>query len=204
MALSPIIPTSFVPRQGTDSRRSHIDIGGIFGLFAYTVLVVVFVLAVWVFLYGRILAARESAKSTELEKIEKAIDPATVEEFARLHNRLSASKTLLANHPAPSGFFTLIENLTPSTVRFSSMHLAFDDGKEVKVEGTGTAKSFNALAAASSAFAADGRIKDVIFSNIVVSTKDNSVSFSISAALDSKLVAFSPGEFTEPASAFPL
>ena len=34
------------------------------------------------------------------------------------------------------------------------------------MEGAGVARSFNALAAASAAFAADGRIKDAIFSNI--------------------------------------
>lgn len=53
------------------------------------------------------------------------------------------------------------------------------------------ARSFNALAAASNAFATDGRIKDAIFSNISVN-KDSTVSFSLSAMLDPKLIIFEP------------
>ena len=52
------------------------------------------------------------------------------------------------------------------------------------------AKNFNALAFASSEFARDGNIKDAIFSRLVVN-KDNSVSFSLTASVDPKLVAFS-------------
>ena len=59
------------------------------------------------------------------------------------------------------------------------------------MEGTGVAKSFNALAAASAAFAADGRIKDAIFSNININ-RDSSVSFALAATLDPKIIAFSP------------
>jgi Tfp pilus assembly protein PilN len=62
------------------------------------------------------------------------------------------------------------------------------DGLMTRIEGTGTAKSFNALAAASTALASDGRIKDVIFSAITVN-KDATVSFSVSATLDPKIVS---------------
>ena len=61
----------------------------------------------------------------------------------------------------------------------------------MNLAGSGTAKSFNALAVISTTFATDNRIKEAIFSNIVVN-KDNSVSFALSASLDPKLVAFSP------------
>lgn len=151
----------------------------------------VFLLALGVFFYGRLLTSTKSAKDTALRSAEAAIDPATVESFVRLRDRLSSGATLLANHTALSGFFSLLSSVAPVTVRFTSLHLLLDTKGKVVLEGTGVARSFNALAVASGAFAADGRIKDAIFSNIVVSQRDGSVSFALSATLDPTLVAFS-------------
>ena len=63
---------------------------------------------------------------------------------------------------------------------------------KAQLDGVGVAKSFNALAAVSTAFASDGRVKDAIFSNIVVDAGDNSVSFALTATLDQELVTFTP------------
>ncbi|OGG93805.1 hypothetical protein A2609_00975 [Candidatus Kaiserbacteria bacterium RIFOXYD1_FULL_47_14] len=191
--LPPTIPTSFVPRSAsTASHRFHTDFTGVFDLLMYIALGISFILAIVVFSYGRILSASQSAKDTALAQAESAINPATVEEFVRLRDRLALGNTLLAGHTAFSKFFSSLGTLMPATVRFSLLHLSFDDKGKVKFEGSGVAKNFNALAAASTAFAQDGRIKDAIFSNIVVNPRDNSVSFALAAALDPKLVAFSP------------
>lgn len=192
MALSPIIPTSFVPNSKEAPRRFRTDFGNAFGLFSYTILFITFALAIGVFFYGRILANIESSKAASVVAAEKSIDPATIEEFVRLRDRLDSGAKLLAGHTTFSGFFTLLEKLMPSTFRFTSLHLSLDDTRIAKVEGTGIAKSFNALAAASAAFASDGRIKDVIFSNITVNQKDSSVSFAFTAMLDQKLTLFAP------------
>jgi len=193
MALPPSIPTSFVPHPTTVSRRFRSDFTNAFSFFAYFVLAVIFAMALGVFFYGRILAADKLAKDEELAKAENAIDPDIAESFVKLRNRLSSGGQLLSSHVAFSEFFTLLEKLTPTTARLSSLHLSINDKGNVKLEGTGVAKSFNALAVASTAFAKDGRIKDAIFSNIVVSQRDGSVSFALSASLDQKLIAFSPG-----------
>lgn len=191
--LPPTIPTSFVPHpSGAAPRRLRFDFTGAFGFVSYAILGIVFALALGVFIYGRVLAANLSAKDAALAEAEASIDPVTVENFVRLRDRLDSGAALLTNHVAFSNFFTLIETLMPSTARFTSLHLAVNDEGGVKIEGAGVARSFNALASASSAFAVDGRIKDAIFSNIVVSSKDGSVSFALTATLDPKLVAFSP------------
>jgi hypothetical protein len=79
----------------------------------------------------------------------------------------------------------------PNTVRFTSLHINIDTAGVAHVEGAGSAKSFNALAATSAAFAEDGSIKDAIFSSIKVN-RDNSVTFLLAAKLDPKLTAFTP------------
>lgn len=190
MALLPTIPTSFVPHTGGGSpQRFHRDFNGAFGFFAYAVLGIVFVLALGVFFYNSILRSSQHSKDQELIKAEAAIDPATVEGFVRLRNRLNVSKSLLDTHVSLSSFFTSLTTLLPSSVRFSSLHVSTGSSGSAQIEGRGIAKSFNALAVLSTAFAADGRIKDAIFSKINVN-KDNSVSFVLSAALDPKLIVF--------------
>lgn len=158
---------------------------------AYGALGLVVVLSVGVLLYGRLLAGQKAAKDAQLAKAEASIDPATVSEFIRLRDRLEQGAELLNNHVALSGLFSALETLDPTTVRFNSLQAAFGSQNTVQLSGTGTAKSFNALAAVSDALANDGRIKDAIFSSISVN-QDGSVSFSISATLDPKLIQYSP------------
>jgi hypothetical protein len=191
MALPPTIPTSFVPRSlGVAKQRFRSDFTGAFDFLGYGVFGIVFVLALGVFLYGRILAAEQTSKDNTLTAAEQAIDRTTVEGFVHLRNRLNFSVILLKKHVAFSNFFTLLETTLPTNVRFSTLHAALDSSGMPKIEGSGIAKSFNALAAVSTAFANDGRIKDAIFSKISIN-KDNSVSFDLSATLDPGLVGFS-------------
>lgn len=199
MALIPSIPTSFVPHDMSARKRPGADLLGTFSLLAYVVLGIVFAIAIALFFYGRILSAQQSAKEAELAKTEAAIDPETVNSFVRLRDRLNAGQTLLDGHVAYSNFFSSLEKILPASVRFTTLHVSFDGTVATKVEGTGTARSFNALSAASAAFSSDGRIKDVIFSKISVA-KDNSVSFGFSAALDPRLTAYTPSAY---AAAFP-
>lgn len=193
MAL-PTIPTSFVPHTPIANRpgAARFDVVGAFGFFSYAAMVVALIMALGVFVYGRILASSLTAKDTELAKQEAAIDQSTIQSFVRLRDRLNSGQTLLDNHIALSGFFRAIESLLPSTVRLTNVHIMIDPTGAAKVSGSGVSKSFNALSAASGAFATDGRIKDVIFSKMTVN-RDNSVSFGFSAMLDQKLIAFQPG-----------
>ena len=192
MALPPTIPTSFVPRSASvTAHQPRSNFTNSFGFFAYIVLGVICVLALGVFFYSRILSGRLVARDASLAKAQQAIDITTVESFVRLRDRLNSGTLLLSNHIALSNFFDLLETLLPASTRFSSLHLTVDDAKKVRLEGLGTARNFNALAAVSTAFAIDGHIKDAIFSNIVVN-KDSTVSFALSATLDPKAVSFSP------------
>ncbi len=194
MALPPTIPTSFVPYSASaQARQFRTDYSGAFKFFVFGVLGISVLLALGVFAYGRILAVAQASKDAELAKAEAMIDSATVENFVRLRNRLVSSQALLNNHIAVSGFFSTLEKILPATARFSTLRLIADSttGK-MKLDASGVAKNFNVLAAVSSAFSADGRIKDAIFSNIVVNSKDSSVSFALSATLDPKLVIFTP------------
>jgi hypothetical protein len=190
MALSPNIPTSFVPRPA-GQQQFRTDIVGAFGFLAYSILGVAFLLAIAVFIYGRILVTQKLAKDNSLKTAVASIDSNTAENFIRLHERLTFGQSLLGGHTAFSGLFKLLEKVLPTTVRFMTLHVSLDAAGVAKIEGSGVAKTFNALAIASKQFAADGRIKDAIFSGIKINNKDNSVSFLLAATLDQSVTTFS-------------
>ena len=189
MALPPTIPTSFVPRPPTASVRRRSNFTGAFAFLGYGVLAVVIALSIGAFIYSQILSTEQKRKDQALAKQVAAIDPQTVTKFIHLRDRLSRGLNLLNKHVALSGFWDTLIAISPSNIRFKTIHLSQDDAGFVTVSATGVAKSFNTLAATSDAFAKDGRIKDAIFSGIRV--EGNAVTFSLTATVDPSLVAFS-------------
>jgi len=165
------------------------DFVGAYSFFAYLVFVAVLALGVGAFLYNNVLVAQKLEKEKQLVQEGAEIDSSLAQSFIRLHDRLDSGQKLLATHVAFSNFFTTLGQLLPVTVRFNSLHTTYSSTGAVTLEGSGVAKNFNALASASASFAADGKIKDAIFSDIVIG-RDNSVTFSLSATLDQALVAF--------------
>lgn len=197
MALPPTVPTSFVPHPSSAAGRRRSDIGGAFAFFGYGVLALVVALGIAAFIYSRILIAEKNATDAELQERVAAIDPATIAEFVHLRDRLSYGQTLLNEHVALTGFFEVLISVMPSGVRFNDLHILVRDDGVPALEATGIAASFNALAATSDLFAADGRIKDAIFSGI--SVEGNAVTFTLSANIDPTLVAFTSAPPAPPA-----
>ena len=198
MALPPSIPTSFVPHPSSAAVRRRSDLTGAFAFFGYGVLALVVGLAIAVFIYNSILSATQAKKDAELAQAVAAIDPSTVSGFVHLRDRLSSGKNLLGKHVALSNFYRTFVTLMPQNTRLSALHITSAETGVITLEATGAAKSFNALAASSKSFAADGRIKDAIFSSIKV--QDNAVTFTLSATIDPSLTVFDPSVSTSAAA----
>lgn len=140
-----------------------------------------------VFGYKVFLESMRDSKAAELTAAEEAIDTDMVEEFVRLRNRLLAADTLLDQHVRISAFFDVLETRTLQTVRFDSLSISVNEDRTAEIEMEGIARSFNALAAQSTEFAAEKRIKRAIFSGISVN-ENNTVSFTLNAELDPRLI----------------
>jgi Tfp pilus assembly protein PilN len=150
-----------------------------------------------VFVYENMLTTTQQAKKADVVQKQKDLQVETVEEFVRLQNRLTTSAALLDAHPAYSKFFSALETMIPATVRFTSLNISRDEAGVPKITASGLAKSFNALASASDALASDNRLKDAIFSGISINS-NGSVSFSLTATLDPKIIAFTQDAPVEP------
>jgi hypothetical protein len=191
VAPSPIIPTSFVPKQPVRSSGRFSKSGGNIFLIAGLFLAFLSILAaVGVFAYKSYLTSVRDSKKVAVEKAEQAIDSVAVEEFIRTRDRLTAAGTLLENHVAASRFFVLLERVTLTNVRFNTLSYTLADDRSASIEMDGVARTFNALAAQSSAFASEREVKRAIFSRIDVDDETNTVSFTLSAELAPSLLAF--------------
>ncbi len=199
MALPPNIPTSFVPKQPvTNQARRSGKPHGLLYFGALFLLGLSVVGAGLTFGYKTYLDTVRDSRKTKLEAAEKSINPSAVEDFIRLRNRIRASTTLLGQHVVTSQFFDVLEKITLQNVRFQSLILSVEADRTAKIEMHGVARSFNALAAESAAFAAEKRIKRAIFSNITAD-KNGVVSFSLRAELDPKLTTITSMKVQESA-----
>jgi hypothetical protein len=191
VALPPTIPTSFVPKQPVTAPRKRVSGANPFLALAYVVAGVAVVGCFAVFGYQYFLDGVAKKKAEAVSAAQQRIDQATVTEFIRLRDRFTAAVSILNQHVVLSQFFDDLERLTLQGVRFSSLKISVTEDRKALIEMDGTARTFNALAAQSSAFASDKRIKRAIFSGINV--KGTSVEFTLNAELDPSLVVASAG-----------
>jgi hypothetical protein len=187
VALPPSIPTSFVPKQPVVATRRQRASTSVFAIIAYFVAGVALVAAGLVFAYQAYLTNVRTAKEQQLTSAEAQVNIEVVKDYIRLRNRFRATESLLDGHVAASQFFDVLETLTLQNVRFQALQLAVSEDRSASIEMRGVAKSFNALAAESSAFAAEKRIKRAIFSDIAVD-KSGIVTFILRAELDPSLL----------------
>ncbi len=187
MALPPTIPTSFVPKQAVVARKSVSGFNP-FLLVAYIIFFVWIVVGVLVFSYKWYLTKAAAQKKEALVTAQNNIDQASLTDFIRLRDRFTISKETLDKHVILSQFFDKIEGIIIQNARFTNLKLTIQDNRTAKLEMTGTARNFNALAAQSSAFTTDKDIRKAIFSGFIIDPKDGSVTFQITAEVEPSLV----------------
>ncbi len=199
MALPPTIPTSFVPKQRVEPSRRTGTGTNLFLLASAVVVVISVVTAGGIFGYEKFLESVRDSKSAKLTEAEASINRDTVEDFIRLRDRFASTRTLLDQHVALSQFFVVLEEATVQNVQFDSLRVSVGDDRVAKIDMAGSARSFNALAVESAVFAGEKHIRRAIFSGI--STKeDGSVSFTLSAELDPRLVVTNGENIVAPSS----
>jgi hypothetical protein len=188
VALSPTIPTSFVPKQPTQQApRKYSSGNNIFLYVACAILAASIIAALGVFFYAQYLNSIESAKASELLTAQNNVNQNSVADFVRLHNRFIAADQILSQHVALSQFFALLGSITVQDVTFNSLGIEVAADRSAQITMLGQAANFNALASESTVFAQQKQITSAIFSGIQLN-KDGTVSFDLAANLTPKLV----------------
>lgn len=209
VALSPGIPTSFVPKQLSQPGPQRPVRSGtnLFLVVSLCIAGLMLVIAVGTFGYSKLLERKLVGKQADLAAAQAKINENTIDEFVRLRDRLTTGKELLNNHIVLSQFFDSLEKLTLQNVTFEDLKLTVANDRSAKLEMQGSARSFNALAAQSNALAGEKLIKRAIISGITI--KDGLVTFKLTADIDPKLLVEGSGvaargtQSTTPATAPP-
>jgi hypothetical protein len=183
---------------GARPPRPHFDFSGAFVFVSAALFFAALAGSVGVFLYARYLAGEEVAKDQELAAAQAQIDQGTIASLVALQQQLVEGKQLLDQHVAFSQFLEEIGTLTPTTVSFQSLSMLLAADHSATVAISGTAASFNALAALSASLATNLAIKDAIFSGISVGK--GGVGFTLSANIDPSLIVM-PATGFAPAGA---
>lgn len=145
--------------------------------------------SIGVFAYGAYLDSVLKTKAAALAATEASVNAVAVEDFIRFRDRFAAAEEVLDGHVSASKFFDLLESLTLANVRFASLDLELKEDGVFRMDMNGSARTFNALAAQSKAFADEKLIKRAIFANIA--TEENGVvSFTVGADLDPDLLVY--------------
>jgi len=189
VAISPGIPTSFVPRQPVPPTPVRTARAGrdYFLMGALALAGIAVLLAGGTFAYERLLDHSLETKSAQLSQATANVDQDTVQEFVRLQDRLSTGRDLLTNHIMLSQFLDSLERLTLANVRYSDMQVTVAGDHTAEVVISGTARNFNTLAAQSNSLATEKHIKRAIFSGIDV-TASGLVTFKLTADIDPDLI----------------
>ncbi|KKW19931.1 MAG: hypothetical protein UY63_C0004G0016 [Parcubacteria group bacterium GW2011_GWA2_51_10] len=211
------VQSSFIPPDTvTPSGKRRESGGGLSDFLSLVGLVLVVasvVLAIGVFLYQQFLDESKESRLKQLKHAKEQFQPTLILEMTRLDDRMEAAETILANHPAPSTFFHMLEQVTLSTVSFRSLAFEVVDAQTITIKMDGIAKSVNAVALQADLFSKNGVITSPIFSNI--DRQQDGVHFSLTANINPAAIRYrqliadliaaaqnAPGEATEelPAS----
>lgn len=188
MALPPTIPTSFVPKQpvAPQARRPRPQ-AGVMYYAALFILGVMVVGAGLTFAYSLYLNNVRDSRQARLHTAEQNINNDTVTDFIQLRNRIQTANVVLNQKIRVSQFFDALESVTLQNVRFKTLSFSVGNDRSAKITMSGSARSFNALAVESSAFAHNDNFKRSIFSGIAAD-KNGVVSFTLNAELAPKLL----------------
>lgn len=188
---TPSIQPSFIPR-GTSSSGPLARPKQRMGFFT-TIAVVVFIVValayggLW-FYKGHLTASNNEKKAIVEEEI-NSFDSDVTRQLTTIKQKLDLSKKLLNNHVAVSSFFTLLENITAQTVRFSELDLLAVPGEEYSIIMKGESISYAAAAFQSDIFAKNQYLISPIFSNLNINEK-GIIGFDVRADLNPKVVSY--------------
>jgi hypothetical protein len=189
VAISPSIPTSFVPRQQAPEqpKRPYSRANNIFTVIAYAVLFITVVASGATYAYASYLQHTLNAKSQALVAAQASVDQSQVQNFIQLRDRLVSAQTLLTKHVTLTSLFDVLEKVTVQNIQFTGLKVTVTDDRSAQIDIDGIAKNFNSLAVQSNALATQKGIKQAIFSGIAVN-KLAGITFHLNALIDPSLV----------------
>lgn len=191
--MEPQFRTSFIPKKtltaGAALEKVKGNSLGIISLIALIIALGAVVLSVGIFLYQQILTSSIARKAETLERARAAFEPALIQELVRLDARIQSAGVILNEHLAPSTLFSILEDSTLKSVRFSNFSLNRVGDNKIGISMQGVANNFNGVALQADIFGKSKAIKEPIFSNLNLDQTGKAV-FTVTAFVDPAFINF--------------
>src|SRR5579872_776104 len=189
--MDPQAQASFIPKKPLVASASARGGMGILWFIGLLLFVFSAISAGGAFGYEKYLEGQIASASDSLQRAQAAFDPQVIADIIRLNNRIDQSNILLHNHVSPSAVFTLLEQTTLSTVRFTSFEYDLSPNGAATLSLDGEALDFPSVALQSDAFGQTRALKDVLFSDINVDPGTGHITFKVSATIDPSQILYS-------------
>lgn len=195
---SPVVKTTFIPRQDMGLQRKRSTYRGVFSLFGVLFLVVA--LGGWggMMLYREKLKTDKISLESDLATKTQNIDRDLINELKQLDAQLLIAEELLNGHTTLAPVFRFLSDSTLSTsVRYEDFHYTASDGI-ARVELSGTASNFSALNYQAEVLKENDTISEVFFENLSVNTETGDVEFNLSFNISHELISYASMLGAEP------
>ena len=188
--MDPQVQASFIPKKSLDTASSRGGGFGLLSLIALLIFIASIVATVSSFLYQQYLNKTLADEKVSLDRSQGAYEPGTIQDLARMDQRINQAEALLNKHVAPSAIFALLATQTLEKVAFNTFTYSLQSDGKAKITLGGHADSFSTVALQSDQFGSNKVLKDVVFSGISVDPS-GAVSFSVGATVDPSYILYS-------------
>ena len=182
--------TSFIPRKALGREALGRDRPVSFFLVIATLLFVTALLGSGgVFFYKYALGKNITDAAAYLDDQKKALEPETISYLITTDKRLRVANELLEKHIVASPIFSVLENMTLQTVRYSKFEYDYASGNPT-IHVLGQAKSYGSVALQADVLNnAKQFVKMAVFSNLNLDDKGN-VTFDATISLHPDATAY--------------
>ncbi len=175
-------PVVAVPTPGATSVSRPVGILFVIGL---VIFIATGVIAGGAYGYRALLTKDVADLQVSLKRVQDNLETNVIKEFTIMDKRLRNAQTLVSGHTVIGQVFTVLSSTTLPTVRYTKMDVSFDESRNLVATLSGESDGYRSIALQSQALSEKANIKDMIFSNFVVTPKGRvsfDMSFSIPAA----------------------
>lgn len=197
--MEPTIPTSFIPKRPIDQTVENNPHGGkTIGLLSFLTGIVIIgtILAfIGVYLYKQRLEMQKKDLESSIAIARDGIGTDFVADMKRLDARINGVEDLIKSHVVVTPLFKDLESHTLRSVQYKDFSYAYVlDEKtrtaQVKVDLSGVARSYAAIALQSDAFSESTLIKNPVFSNLTLEDKTKAINFKLAFTVDATALSY--------------
>lgn len=124
-----------------------------------------------------------------IQRSEDAFNRPLLEEISRLDRKIDAAREVLANHRSLQPLFTLLDSNTLHNIRFTTFGFDTTSDGMYNITMQGVGRDYSAIALQSDAFVQTRRLRDVVFTNLRL-TSEGVITFTMTARVDPDLLAY--------------